>query len=119
MFMIGGATSGKMPQSCRKQSGTLYSQLPDVDKDEAIVTVMCAHCGRHWPFRPGSGKRRGFCTRCYGYTCGNPRCDNCIPLEQNLELMEDGYLWHEIPFISLPVSVSVPADPPRGKILLG
>lgn len=53
-------------------------------------TISCCHCGCVYQWKPGSGKRRGFCLRCNGFTCGTPRCDACIPVEQLLENIEAG-----------------------------
>ena len=51
-------------------------------------TMQCVHCGRHWVRVPGSGRRRGWCTRCSGVTCGDQGCDVCVPLEARIEIME-------------------------------
>ena len=50
-------------------------------------TLQCVHCGCHWQVQPGSGKRRGFCSRCTGPVCG-PQCSECVPMERQLEIME-------------------------------
>jgi len=55
-----------------------------------LPTKMCAHCGKSWIPVQGSGIRRGVCLRCYGYTCGDPGCDACVPMEQMIENMEAG-----------------------------
>lgn len=54
-----------------------------------IGTVACVHCGMHFPVRPGSGKVRGFCTRCMGPVCG-PGCAECVPIERRLDNEEAG-----------------------------
>jgi hypothetical protein len=51
-------------------------------------TVQCCHCGGHWTEVKGSGKRRGYCQKCHGKTCGNPLCDNCVPMEVALDYAE-------------------------------
>lgn len=51
-------------------------------------TEQCCHCGRHFQMVKGSGRRRGFCLCCNKITCGNPKCDVCIPFEKQLEIME-------------------------------
>ena len=58
-------------------------------------TVQCVHCAKHWQFKPGSGKTRGFCARCNGITCGSTACDTCVPAEQRLDNAEAGRprLW--------------------------
>lgn len=60
-------------------------------------TLQCSHCGAHWEVVVGSGKLRGFCSRCYdsnkpgtGYTCGRPECMVCLTPEQRLENIEAG-----------------------------
>lgn len=54
-----------------------------------MKTLMCVHCGGHFPVKPGSGNVRGFCTSCSGPVCG-PGCAKCVPLEQYLENLEKG-----------------------------
>jgi hypothetical protein len=45
-------------------------------------TLQCVHCGGHWVVRPGSGRRRGYCMRCSGVTCGAEPCETkCVPEE--------------------------------------
>ena len=51
-------------------------------------TMQCVHCGRHWVIQPGSGRRRGWCSKCMGPTCGSQQCHECVPAERKLELME-------------------------------
>lgn len=53
-------------------------------------TLTCCHCQHAWVLVKGSGKARGFCTRCMGYTCGAPACLGCVPAEQRLENIEKG-----------------------------
>lgn len=53
-------------------------------------TIMCSHCGKSWVPKKGSGRRRGVCLLCNGYTCGAPGCDACVPMEQMLENFEAG-----------------------------
>lgn len=59
-----------------------------IDGKEAGETLQCCHCGKHWLVVRGSGKRRGFCLKCCGPTCGKPGCDRCVPLESRLEFCE-------------------------------
>lgn len=73
-----------------KESGWLFITDPDSDKCVTIATVQCKHCGRHWLWKKGSGRKRGWCTRCNGFTCGNDLCDYCVPQEQLLENIEQG-----------------------------
>jgi hypothetical protein len=53
-------------------------------------TLRCVHCQKVWVVVPGSGRRRGFCTRCMGPTCGAAGCDACMNFEKKLELYEKG-----------------------------
>jgi len=46
--------------------------------------LHCVHCGFMWQVKPGSGKKRGFCQKCSGPTCGRTDCDTCIPLMKKL-----------------------------------
>ncbi len=61
-----------------------------IELDGSVVgeTAMCVHCGYHWQIIRGSGRKRGFCTKCMGPTCGRRECDECVPLEKRIELME-------------------------------
>lgn len=59
-------------------------------------TLQCVHCGVHWVVRPGSGRRRGFCTKCGGPTCGRQGCEFCIPLEKKFEAIERNWIGPEI-----------------------
>lgn len=62
-----------------------------IDGHHAADTVACAHCGGHFVMVRGSGKIRGWCTRCRAMTCGAPACDVCVPYEQRLEQEEAAY----------------------------
>lgn len=57
-------------------------------------TLQCVHCGAHFIVEPGSGRRRGFCLKCGGPTCGRPGCDSCTPFEKKLEALEEGARCH-------------------------
>lgn len=59
-----------------------------VDGREVAHTHQCVHGGEHFEVVKGSGKRRGWCGRCGGPTCGAPVCDPCVPFEVQLEFME-------------------------------
>lgn len=51
-------------------------------------TLQCVHCNCHYVVRPGSGKRRGWCTLCAGTTCGAAPCISCTPFEKRLDAFE-------------------------------
>lgn len=61
-------------------------------------TLQCVHCGAHWEVKPGSGKLRGFCSRCNGPVCG-PKCSECVPAEQQLENIESGITINHVPVV--------------------
>ena len=69
-------------------------------------TLKCVHCQLSWVVEPGSGKMRGFCMKCNGYTCGGKNCHDCIPAELRIENIEAGR--HEL--TPAPVSIVVPCD---------
>lgn len=73
--------------SARRPSGYILSGGKQIAE-----TLQCKHCNMHWQVIKGSGKRRGFCIRCMGPTCGKPSCDTCIPFEKKLDLYEKGKL---------------------------
>lgn len=81
--------SGRREASVLRPSGTLH--VFDCDgPEQTFDTVQCCHCGRHWVYTPGSGRKRGFCLKCHAITCGSQKCDSCIPIEQQLENREQG-----------------------------
>ena len=99
---------GERAVSVLRPNGTLH--VFDCDGPEQVFdTVQCVHCGRHWVWKHGSGKRRGWCTKCNGITCGHPGCDACVPIEQRLSNREAGR-----PCLApRSVLVSVPSDIPN------
>lgn len=94
-----------MSKLVRREQGTLV--ITDPESDTPLLeqrTVQCVHCGGHyWP-SPGSGRIRGYCTRCAGPVCG-PGCAACVPIEQLLENFEKGNPLEYRPIV---VSVSLP-----------
>lgn len=80
---------GRRQASVLRPAGTLH--IYDCDgPEQTFDTVQCCHCQRHWVYVPGSGRKRGFCLKCNGITCGEPACDACVPVEQRLENIEAG-----------------------------
>ena len=77
----------------------------DGKKDVECDSLRCCHCGAHFWVTPGSGKRRGFCMRCGAVTCGQEKCDACVPLEQMLENVEKGRPANHRPIIVSPGGV--------------
>jgi hypothetical protein len=49
------------------------------DSREVADLLQCCHCQHTWAYRPGSGRKRGFCTRCQQVTCGAKSCMMCVP----------------------------------------
>jgi hypothetical protein len=48
-------------------------------------TLQCSHCMVHWTVQPGSGRHRGWCTKCNGPLCGAEKCmRNCVPFEKKV-----------------------------------
>ena len=69
-----------------KQEGIII-----VDGQAVGDTYQCAHCGGHFDMVKGSGKLRGYCTKCGHITCGKYECCTCVPFEKKLDLMEKGH----------------------------
>ena len=80
---------GDGQNTVRKPRGHVWISKPDGQTVE-FDTLQCKHCGRHWTVMPGSGRRRGFCVRCNGPTCGKQSCETCIPKELFLDNVEKG-----------------------------
>jgi hypothetical protein len=51
---------------------------------EEIDCVHCCHCGVVMRITPGSGKKRGYCMKCMRVTCGQGKCDACVPYEKQV-----------------------------------
>ena len=104
---------GDRPQAVRKPAGYTkttgpYGEIVDCD------TLQCVHCRYTWEVVAGSGRLRGFCTRCMGYVCGRPDCMSaCVPFELRLENRE-----HGLPDLTpRPEQVLVPVRPPSSLIV--
>ena len=78
--------------SARRADGAMICVDPDGTGEKHIDTKQCVHCGEHFPYQKGSGRTRGFCTRCQGMTCGVHRCDECFPIEERMDLYELGLI---------------------------
>ena len=73
-----------------REAGEITIVDPGGDRPLGVApTLQCVHCGAHFTPQPGSGRVRGFCTRCHGPVCG-PGCAQCVPHEQQLENLEAG-----------------------------
>lgn len=71
-----------------RHSGTYFSMGLWGELTEG-QTLQCCHCQHTWVLAKGSGRTRGFCQNCMGYTCG-PACVDCIPVEVRIENLEAG-----------------------------
>ena len=93
------------PRAVRKPDGYTRTTGPHGEVVDAD-TLFCVHCSGHFEVVAGSGRLRGFCRKCMGYTCGEPGCMVCLHYEQKLENVEKG-----LPALTIPtkVSVAVPA----------
>ena len=77
-----------LTHSASKPAGHVITGGPS-GVEIAADTLQCVHCGAHWIVKPGSGRKRGFCLKCMGPTCGSPRCEHsCNPVEAQIEAME-------------------------------
>ena len=79
-----------------KSDGELITQPWDSDRARTEKTVQCVHCGAHHVVKEAFERavlgKLGFCARCNGITCGKDLCNECVPMEQQLENMEAGRL---------------------------
>ena len=86
MFIIGKHTARRPAGLVENFNGTNRVDLTEAD------TLRCCHCAHHFVVKPGSGTRRGFCTKCNAVTCGDAGCDPCYAFERRLEDYEKGKL---------------------------
>ena len=71
-----------LKHTVRKPKGIITIDDPEFAHTIQKETLCCMHCRRHWIVEPGSGKRRGYCYKCAGPTCGSKKCDTCVPFEK-------------------------------------
>ena len=76
-----------LPEYPLKPNGYFEILNADGSKTEG-ETMQCCHCGKHWIVRPRSKRKRGWCLKCSKSTCGGPRCDECLPIERGIEIIE-------------------------------
>ena len=71
--------------------GVLISTPVEGGPTEERDLVQCVHCQYSWVWEPGSGKLRGYCTRCNGPVCGHRACRErgCVHHEQLLHAIEE------------------------------
>lgn len=52
-------------------------------------TLQCPHCNAHFKSIPGSGTKRGWCSKCHAVVCGREECmKKCVPFEKKMAMME-------------------------------
>ena len=71
----------------KKEAGVIL-----MDGVQIASTKQCCHCGGHFVMVKGSGKLRGYCTKCHEITCGKLECCKCVPFEKKLDMAESGKL---------------------------
>ena len=70
-------------------------------------TRQCVHCQFVWEYKPGSGIKRGWCTRCNGLICARPECleaqkkkvgnsSDCLPFEEEQKRLQEK-IYKELP----------------------
>jgi hypothetical protein len=93
--------------------GVLISTPDDGGRATQLDTVQCVHCSRVWAWVPGSGRRRGYCARCHGLTCGSDACDHCVPVQQLIDNLEKG-LPYDLARTFRPIVGRVEGHVPKG-----
>ena len=81
--------AGDLKNSSLRPHGHIFITDPD-GRETGLDCHQCCHCDAHFAIVKGSGKIRGFCTRCMQSTCGRPECHECVPFEKKLEQVEAG-----------------------------
>lgn len=76
--------------TARRPQGVTIITDPACSAPVERDTLQCVHCDCHFEVQPGSGRTRGFCTKCMGPTCGHEGCHACAPFERKLEMLEKG-----------------------------
>ncbi len=75
---------GSGRHTVRRASGWTQITDPLLGTVEHDV-LKCVHCQYIWQVQPGSGRKRGFCLKCMGPTCGQEKCVPCSPVEKQLD----------------------------------
>jgi hypothetical protein len=60
-------------------------------KETVTDCLQCVHCQKVMRVVRGSGRKRGFCFKCMGPTCGTEACQSCVPVEKGLEIEEKAF----------------------------
>lgn len=100
------------PKAVRKRSGWTVTTGPYGEQVHADC-LTCVHCQFTWEVVVGSGRLRGWCTRCDGPVCGAPACMSaCVNWERRLENEEAGRpVLTPVPeMVSVPRKLIVPGE---------
>lgn len=112
-FRLFQAEDPNKPLSHKKPDGYAYATGPN--GIEEYDTKQCCHCGGHWNFVAGSGRRRGWCTLCNNMTCGKPACHEHFPIEKRMDMFEKGLL----PYLMAPTDAVLTKEKAIPKEFIG
>ena len=96
--MIEGFNTRKVSGEC--ETFDFYGKV------ERAQTLSCCHCQKTRVLQKGSGRVWGWCAKCPGYHCDDPKCFECIPLERRWDNLESG----RAELTPMPVSIVVPTE---------
>lgn len=123
MFGIQDSRSHSLRPTRGRRSGVVVSKPYDGSAETQFDTWQCVHCSLTQRHEPGSGRLRGYCLRCPGFTCGRPECvrRGHVSKDEELDQMSRGILWEHVSETHRPIVASVPDGVPRspGGIILG
>ncbi len=76
-----------MNSSVRRAKGSII-----IDGRQVADTLQCPHCGGHFQIIRAGRKQVNwpYCKNCGSLTCGLPKCHECVPIEEKLDLYELG-----------------------------
>lgn len=81
-----------MPKTPKSEDGYLIQTPHDGSKETVLDCVNCCHCGRIFPLNDAITMifrdQMGFCLKCRHPTCPGGKCEECVPQEKALEIME-------------------------------
>lgn len=97
-----------MPRQTKlRPAGHIIIDDPDLPHPVQMDLLQCVHCQFMWVVQPGSGRRRGWCFKCGGPTCGADKCMECGAIERRTDLYEAGKIVDLMsPLDRAPVSVA-------------
>lgn len=76
------------PENSVLRPHSLIIVTDESGKETVTDCVQCVHCQAVMRIVKGSGRKRGFCMKCHGPTCGTEECQKCVPVEAGLEAEE-------------------------------